>query len=246
MRRDQKPDSLHNHCTAGAADGAPEPADRPHAGAADPLDELIDSEPASFTAAGQLAMAYIEALEDIVAAHPDDPLLMAEDTLIAGIRLVAGLSPAGSAGPSNALRSLLEAVMEMRRGKPPALLRAGPPRSASQRATPPSQLMGRALAAAVVTLLMERGVRRAVAVTMVASRLRRIGIAWRRRDGNPARTIERWREQASGADIAVREAYQVVYADLVAAIAPLPTSLHQQRLLRALDIGAARGLFRRE
>lgn len=216
-------------------------------GEVDPLDEAIrGGPPDSLAGIGEYAVGYVAALEAIAEAHADDPLRAAQPAICATMRLIAGLSPPGTSGPAQILfASLLEAVLEMRTGEPPSLLRYGPPRHPSSRPSPPHIILGRAVAAVVMSLLMKEGVLRADASRLVARRLQRAGVDFRRREGNPVRTVEHWREQASGADESVQQAYRWIYEQLTAVIAPARPEARQELLLRALDQGVAQGMYQR-
>jgi hypothetical protein len=211
----------------------------------DPLDEAIRTGPPdSMAGIGEYAVGCMAALEAIAEVHADDPLRAAQEGLCAIMRLIAGLSPPGSSGPAHVLFApLLEAVLQMRMGEPPSMLRYGPPRHPSSRPSPPHIILGRAVAAAVVSLLIEEGVRAADAAQLVARRLKRGGAEFRRRDSNPVRTVEHWREQARGGDEPLQQAYRWIYAQLAERIAPAPPEARQELLLRALAQGVDQGMY---
>jgi hypothetical protein len=210
------------------------------------LEELIcDGPPPTLAAIGEFALGYIAALEAIAEAHADDPLLAAQEALRATMRLSAGLSPPGSPGPAHVLLApVLEAVLEMRTGTPPSLLRHAPPRNPASHPSAPHIILGRALAAAVMSLLMEQGVRRADAMRLVARRLQRAGVEFRGRNANPPHTIDGWREQAKDPYRgSIHDAYREMHQQLVFRQTMVRPETRKELLLRALDEGVARGLF---
>jgi hypothetical protein len=212
---------------------------------ANPLDELIHGGPPE-TRAGVLVIlaAYRAVLAEIEERYDDDPLDAMQQWIEAEMRFHAAFAPPGSPGPSKVTAALMEAVLQMQRGEPPSLLRFGPPRHPTRHPSPPHIVLVRALAAAVVSLLMAGGVRKRDAAGLVAGELKRIGIRSRTQDRNPAAWAKRWRDVATdplGQD-PIHVAYREWCACLlnVVAAAPATPGGRQAALLRALAEGVRR------
>lgn len=216
-------------------------------GKLDLLEQMIRNEPPpTLEAIAEHVVDYMVALEAIEEERADDPLLAAERTIRATMCVVAGLSPAGSPGPAHVLfEPLLEAVMEMRMGVQPSLTRHAPPPERFSHPAAPHVILGRALAAAVMSLLIDHGMRRKDAMRKVAQRLQRAGVEFPRRNADPPGTVDYWRKQAKNprGQEPLHLAYREHYQQLAFRQSQVRPEARQELLLRALDKGVALGLF---
>ena len=214
----------------------------------DLLEQMICNEPPPTSdAIAERVADYIAALAAIEETRADDPLLAAERTIRADMCLIAGLSPAGSPGPADTHLALLEAVMQMSMGVRPSLMRHAPLPDPASHPAAPHIVLGRALAAAVMSLLMESGMKRKEAMRTVARQLQRAGVEFPRRNADPSGTIDYWRRQAKdprGRE-PIHQAYRETHKQLAFRQTLVRPEARHELLLRALDKGVARGMFDR-
>jgi hypothetical protein len=115
-----------------------------------------------------------------------------------------------------------------------ALIKCAPSRGKGRPPTPPAKMLGRARAAAVVTMLMEGSLAKEDAAQRVAGRLQRAGVKFDRANANPRNTVEYWRDEAM-APGPMNVAYRDALTKLRARINPENAGSAQQVFLKALD-----------
>jgi hypothetical protein len=110
----------------------------------DLLEQMIrNGPPPTLDALAEHVADYMATLAEIEETRADNPLLAAERTIRANMCQIAGLSPAGSPGPAATQLALLEAVMQMRMGVRPSLMRHAPPPDPASHPTAPHIVLGR-------------------------------------------------------------------------------------------------------
>lgn len=219
----------------------PESEDQLH-----PFDELVaDGPPATPEELTEFVSGYLLSLGAIATVFAATPAVAAQHALEATTRLIAGLSPAGSAGPVHLFAPLLEVLQALQTGASldkTALFKCTPSRGKGRPPTPPAKMLGQARAAAVVTMLMEDGLAKQDAVQRVAGRLQQAGITFDRANANPTNTVEYWRAEAMAPGL-MNVAYRDALMKLRARITPENAGSRQQIVLKALDELVAQGLF---
>lgn len=206
----------------------------------DPLEQLIRSEPSStLEEAGERAVVYIAGLDEIARVNADHPLRAAEEALVLTTRLIASLSPAGSAGPAHLFGPLMEIILALGTGASPSkttLFKAARYRRGGRPPDPRGRVLGEARAAAVMTMLMRGGLPEKDAARLVANRLKRAGVKFDRSNANPINNVKEWRSKAEGhGHKPMILAYRDALDRLLARITPENSGSVQQVLLEAVD-----------